>query len=81
MLAEDPNAAAVEAVTEYIKSEADAGRSLKQADIVSWAKKEGIGPARRGAFLALLNRGERELKWVSSKGFKGGRYYYPPTSS
>jgi len=81
VLAEDPNAAAVEAVTEYIKSETDAGRSLKQTDIVSWAKKEGIGPPRRAAFLALLNRGERELKWVSSKGFKGGRYYYPPTSS
>lgn len=80
-LAEDPNTDALEAVADFIKSETGAGRSLKQGDIVAWAKGEGIGPTMRAAFLALLNRGEREGRWASSKGFKGARYYDPPTCS
>jgi hypothetical protein len=73
-LAEDPKLEALEAIAGYI---AGPGRGQKQGEIIAWAKGEGVGPTMRSGFLALLNRGEREGRWSSHRGFKGARLYEP----
>ncbi len=77
-LADDPDADSISSLAEYI---AGPGCGQKQGEIIAWAKGEGVGPSMRAAFLALLNRGEREGLWRSHKGFRGAKIYEPPTSS
>jgi hypothetical protein len=72
ILAESPDAAALNALAEYL---AGPGRGQNQTQIIEWAKEAGVGPKMRGSFIALLNRGEREGRWRSYKGLRGARFY------
>jgi hypothetical protein len=76
VLADSPDVNIIDALAEYI---AGPGSGNNQSEIIAWAKSEGIGPRMRGSFVALLNRGEREGRWQSHRGFKGARFYEPST--
>ena len=72
--ADSPDKDVIDALAEYIVGQ---GSGKNQSEIIAWAKSEGIGPSHHGAFAALLNRGEREGRWRSHKGFRGAKFYEP----
>jgi hypothetical protein len=74
--ADSPDKDVIDALADYINGP---GRGQKQGEIIAWAKSEGVGPSHREAFVALLNRGERERRWRSHKGFRGAKFYEPST--
>jgi hypothetical protein len=74
-LAEDPRAAAIGAIAEYIAGD---GLDKNQGEIIEWAKAASIGPKMRSSFIAVLNSGEGK-RWRSHKGFRGARHYEPPS--
>lgn len=72
-LAEDPRAAAIDAIAEYIAGD---GLDKNQGEIIEWAKAASIVPKMRSSFIAVLNSGEGK-RWRSHKGFRGARHYEP----
>jgi hypothetical protein len=75
-LAVDPNAEALDAIVEYINGP---GAGKNQGEIIDWAKDAGVGPKKRPAFIALLNRGEHDRRYRTRKGLKNNARYYEPT--
>ena len=57
MLAEDPKVETLAAIAQHI---AGPGAGQNQSEIIDWARDAGIGPKRRSAFIAMLNKGEQQ---------------------
>jgi hypothetical protein len=72
-LAVDPNAEALDAIVEYINGP---GAGKNQGEIIEWAKGAEVGPKKRPAFIALLNRGEHDRRYRTRKGLKNNAKYY-----
>jgi len=74
-LAPDPALDALDALAEYINGP---GAGQNQSEIIAWAQK-AIAGGRKGKYIALLNRGERErpLRWRCRKSLKGAKVYEP----
>ena len=75
-LADDPGALIIDALAEYIGGE---GNGQNQTEIHKWAKDNVDGCGRKDKFIATLNRGSREDRWRVRPGFRGAKYYEPPT--
>jgi len=75
-LAGDPAAPIINALAEYIAGE---GNGQNQTEIYKWAKENVEGCSRKDKLIATLNRGAREDRWRVRPGFRGAKYYEPPT--
>lgn len=75
---ESPEVTAMNTLAEYIRGE---GLGLNQGELFEWAKEAGVGPKKKTAFIAFLNRGEREGLWTPRLGLKGAKLYEPGSCS
>jgi len=75
-LAEDPGAKAISILAEYIAGE---GSGQNQTEIIKWAKENLGGSTRTENLIAILKRGARDKHWQVRPGFRGVKYYEPPT--
>jgi hypothetical protein len=75
-LADDPGARIIDALAEYIAGE---GSGQNQTEIHKWANENIDGCSRKNKVVAALNRGAREGRWRVRNGFRGSKYYEPPT--
>jgi hypothetical protein len=73
ILADNPDASAINALADYI---AGPGRATNQSDIIRWAKENNVGPGNRAAFISLLNRNEG-IRWLAHRGSGGSKIYEP----
>jgi len=72
-LAENPDAKNIDAMAEYI---AGPGFRKNQTTLLAWAQ-DNLGGGRNQKFITLLQRGEHEGRWRSSRGLKGAKLYEP----
>ena len=72
----DPIADSINTLAGYIAGE---GSGQNQTEILKWAKENLEGSTRTENLIALLKRGARDRRWRVRPGFRGIKYYEPPS--